>query len=324
MIPENVLLKDLPKQKENRAIDRQSQRIIQQQRNTHIKKAVLEFARSPIKHYPIITEEEYEARKNDPSLQQGGIAFSSSLSQQGGNQSQQQRPMNQQYSWRTHNFPPTDDNSAYLYPHPPVIFVENEIEKMKMQKAQEQLLQQQKEKEYDSVANSGKRFHILSQTGSVASTNTRPPLFSQTQGDGKAGGLSSSSSYASYTSSSVEEVWKHPSQQQQPLQPQPFASQCSSSNNSLLSSSQRFQQGSQQQQQQHYYNENESLNAIRSNYMAENSIRTEPQLPVKLVRLRNLRNLKNVHLKNNLYFLSLEEKEKLEKKKRDDKMLGLL
>jgi hypothetical protein len=318
MIPENILLKDIPKEKENRAVDRQTQRIIQQQRNTRIKKAVLEFARSPIKHYPIITEEEYEARKNNPSFQPGAIAFSSSLSQQAekSQQQQQQRPINQQYTWRTHNFPPTDDNSAYHYPHPPVVFVENEIEKMKIHKAQEQLLQQQREKEYDSVANSGQRFHILSQTGSIASVTGRPPLFSQAGGVGGAGGLSSSSSYASFAASSVEEVWKHPSQQQQHFS----ASQFSSSNNSLLSSSQRFQQ----QQQQQYYNENESLNAIRSHYLAENSIRTEPQLPVKLVRLRTLRNLKNVHLKNNLYFVSLEEKEKVEKKKQEEKMLGLL
>lgn len=259
MIPENVLLKDIPKPTIKPLIDPNIQRAIQQQKTIRLKSEKIDFSRSPIKHYPI-TNDPNKYELPPPYLQKQIQEQQRVIHENDYYSNSSSVRVNQQYPYPPMNYP--DDNSVHYYPHPNVIFYENELEKIRLQQLQELYLKEQREKAEDSVAGrGGLQYNLLNNQNSLA------PSAEASLVGGRLPSLVS------------QEV-------------------------SLMA--------------------NDSQNAIRSNYLAENSIRTEPKVPVKLVRLRNARSLKNVHLKNDLHFISAKQKESLIKRENENRMEKLM
>jgi hypothetical protein len=291
-IPENVLLKDKNNLLANRPPppDEETKKVMHQQKTSRLKRAVFDLSRSPIKHYPIIPSADLYLGEHSSHVHQGRTRPPLYHDKK---DEEEEKKISQQFQWREHDFP--DDNSVHRRAHPPVIFFENEAEKYAAKRLQEQKERELKEKEHDSLLDfPQQKYHLISSTSSTAASSL-------------AGGSLMKSNTIAGGQSQIMMV--PPGSLQAPS----MATTYPKSN--MMSTSYYSSAGGEIDSQ------NDSANAVRSNYMAADSMRTEGSLPIKLIRLRKVKELTNSHLKNDLHFISLKQKETDEKKKAADKLL---
>jgi hypothetical protein len=296
-----------------RTIDSTEKKAVHNQKTLRIKKSALDLSRAPIKDYPLIPNDDpFAAQYAEHQRQQWLLEQSSSSAHQ-----KMVRPIDiprnknpdlkysEQFQWRAKDFP--DENSVHQRAHPPVLFYENEAEKYRLDQLEKARLQALRDKEHDSFKDiPQQKYHLLSVTGGGSSVLSSSLGGSVIGGGTMAGGgttqhsLLLSSRHQQSQSQQFQQQYNSFSQQS--LKSQSSSSLMGGGSEAILSM-------------------NDSANAVRSNYLANDSMNSDKDIPLQLIRMRKVRNLKNTHLKNPLHFVSLQQKEEMDKKKKEQKLL---
>jgi hypothetical protein len=317
-IPENVLLKDVKNMvgSPTRTIDSSERKAVQNQKTLRIKKSALDLSRAPIKDYPLIPNDDPFAAQYAEHQRQQWLLEQSQIGSSSGHQ-KIVRPIDvprnknpdlkysEQFQWRAKDFP--DDNSVHQRAHPPVLFYENEAEKYRLDQLEKVRLQALRDKEHDSFKDiPQQKYHLLSVAGGGSSVQSSS-LGGSVVGGTMTGGATQhslllSSRHQQSQSQSQQFQQQYHSFSQQSLKSQSSSSLMGGGSEAILSM-------------------NDSANAVRSNYLANDSMNSDKDIPLQLIRMRKVRNLKNTHLKNPLHFVSLQQKEEMDKKKKEQKSL---